>query len=349
MNAHVAIAILNYNGRHYLERFLPFVVAATYSNKSIWVIDNASTDDSIPFLQANYPAVQVVVNSSNLGFAEGYNEGLSQIQADYFVLLNSDVEVTPGFIEPILQLMQADETIAFAQPKLLHLHQRDTFEYAGAAGGLIDAIGYPFCRGRVLETKEKDSGQYDAVAEVFWASGCCLFAKAEVYRQLGGMYNFLYMQNEDIDLCWRAQNEGYKVLACGQSAVYHQGGGSLSWENPQKVFFTFRNNWVMITRNMPVLRLFWVLPLRLLIDMTAALHYFLQNKPAAGKAVLKGIAAWGKWLFSKDVYKWPQKTGFAKCKGVVQKILVWQYFVRKKKTVADIVFHPNNAPLLNLL
>ncbi len=336
MNAHVAIAILNYNGRHYLERFLPFVFAATYSNKSIWVIDNASTDDSVAFLQAHYPSVRIIVNSSNLGFAQGYNEGLSQIQADYFVLLNSDAEVTPGFIEPILKLMEADETIAFAQPKLLKLDQRDTFEYAGAAGGMIDAIGYPFCRGRVLETVGKDNGQYDEVTEVFWASGCCLFARVVTYRQLGGMYHFLYMQNEDIDLCWRAQNKGYKVIACGQSIVYHQGGGSLSWENTQKVFFTFRNNWVMITRNMPALRLLWVLPLRLLIDTAAALHYFLQKKPAAGKAVFKGIAAWGKWLFGKDAHKWPRKRGFAKCKGVIFKLLVWQYFVKKRKTYSSL-------------
>lgn len=336
MEPSVAIVILNYNGKHYLKQFLPFVLATTYSNKSIWIIDNASTDDSIAFVKEYFPEIQIVALSKNYGFAEGYNLGLSQIVSDYYILLNSDVEVTPGFIEPVISLMEKDCKIAFAQSKLLDLYQRNTFEYAGAAGGLIDAVGYPFCRGRVLETVETDNGQYDDTTEIFWASGCCLFARASVYKMLGGMYPFFYMQNEDIDLCWRAQNMGYKIIACSQSAIFHKGGGSLSWDNPQKVFYTFRNNLVMIARNMPVQRLLWVLPLRMIIDTAAAFQYIIKGKWGAGKAVLTGMFAFWKWLFTASKNKWPDKRGMVACSGFVNRLLVWQYFIRKRKTTTAI-------------
>lgn len=337
MYPQVAIVILNFNGKHLLQRFLPSVFAATYPNKTIWIIDNFSTDESVNFLRAGYPEVKIVLNKENFGFAEGYNQGLLQINATYFILLNNDVEVTPGFIEPVINLMEADTTIAFAQPKLLNIKQPDTFEYAGAAGGTIDGIGYPFCRGRILESIEKDEGQFNDDAPVFWATGACMFSRASAYKELSGLYAFFYMQNEDIDLCWRAQNRGYKIVACGQSVVYHIGGGSLAWKNSRKIFYTFRNNLVMITRNMPVARLVWVIPLRMVTDALAALRYLIYGKWSAGFAVIKGIFAYWKWLlFDTTAFKWPRKRGLLNLHGVFRGTIVWQYFVNGKKKYQNI-------------
>jgi len=340
---HVAIAILNFNGKKYLEAYLPSVMAGTYPNKSIWVIDNQSTDDSLAFLLAEYPTINVVVNKGNIGFAAGYNQGLKEINADYYLLLNSDVEVTAGFIDPVIALMESDQSIAFAQPKVRWLRNRELFEYAGAGGGTMDALGYPFCRGRVLETLEKDEGQYDDTAPIFWASGACMFARAAVYRQLGGMYEFYYMQNEEIDLCWRAQNLGYKIFVCGNSTVYHLGGGSLEWTNPRKTFFTFRNNLVMNTRNMPTGRLLWLLPLRIALDTVAALRYIFTGKANIGWAVFRGIFAYLKWLITgagsdnMKQAKWPVKRGLKKCSGVFKGSIVWNYFMKKKRTYNELV------------
>jgi GT2 family glycosyltransferase len=338
---HIAIAILNFNGKKYLEQYLPSVMATTYANKSVWVIDNQSTDDSLAFLQAHYPTIKVLVNDGNIGFAAGYNQGLQHITADYYLLLNSDVEVTPGFIEPVIELMENDSSIAFAQPKVRWLRNRELFEYAGAAGGTIDALGYPFCRGRVLEDLEKDEGQYDTDAAIFWASGACMFARSEVYKKLSGMYEFYYMQNEEIDLCWRAQNLGYKIYVCGTSTIYHLGGGSLEWTNPRKTFFTFRNNLVMNTRNMPTGRLLWLIPLRMGLDMVAALRYIFSGKANIGWAVCKGILAYWQWFFVGDTNKkqpkWPGKRGLKNCAGVFYGSIVWNYFVTKKKTYGKLM------------
>lgn len=340
---HIAIAILNFNGRKYLEAYLPSVMASTYANKSVWVIDNQSTDDSLAFLAAHYPEIKLVVNSGNIGFAAGYNHGLQQVTADYYLLLNSDVEVTPGFVEPVIELMEKDPSIAFAQPKIRGLRNRELFEYAGAAGGIMDALGYPFCRGRVLEKVEKDQGQYNDTRPVFWASGACMFARASVYHQLRGMYEFYYMHNEEIDLCWRAQNRGFKIYVCPSSVVYHLGGGSLESSNPRKTFLNFRNNLVMNTRNMPFDRLLWVIPLRMALDTVAGIRYFISGKPNLGLAIFKGIFAYWKWLFLSDntrgsqPAKWPRKPGFNKCAGVFYGSVIWNFFVRKKKTYAEII------------
>ncbi|MEO7309364.1 MAG: glycosyltransferase family 2 protein [Chitinophagaceae bacterium] len=343
MYPHLAIAILNYNGKKYLEQYLPSVMAATYPNKSVWVIDNQSTDDSLAFLAAHYPAIKLVVNEGNMGFAAGYNKGLEAIAADYYLLLNSDVEVTPGFIEPIIKLMEQDHSIAFAQPKVRWLRKRELFEYAGAAGGTMDALGYPFCRGRVLEDLETDNGQYDDTVPIFWASGACMFARASVYKELNGMYEFFYMQNEEIDLCWRAQNLGYKIYTCGASTVYHLGGGSLEWTNPRKTYFTFRNNLVMNTRNMPIGRLLWLIPLRTGLDNLAAIRYVFGGKANIGGAVFKGIFAYWKWLFFGDRQngnhqsKWPLKRGLKNCAGVFNGSIVWNYFVTKKRKYGELM------------
>lgn len=341
MEPHIAIAILNFNGRPYLEKYLPAVIATTYANKTIWVIDNQSTDDSLIFLAMQYPDIKVIANNENSGFAAGYNAGLRQITADYYLLLNSDVEVTSNFIEPVIRLMEKDKTIAFAQPKIKWLRDPSLFEYAGAAGGLIDAIGYPFCRGRILETLEKDEGQYDDDRAVFWASGACMFARASVYKELNGMYEFYYMQNEEIDLCWRAQNRGYKIYICSTSTVYHLGGGSLEMNNPRKTYFNFRNNLVMNTRNMPLGRLLWLIPLRLGLDTIAVFRYIFSGKTKIGWAVVKGILAYWKWVFigygrNKQI-KWPGRRGLKNCAGFFDGSIVWNYFIAKKKTYRELI------------
>jgi GT2 family glycosyltransferase len=311
-------------------------MAVTYANCSVWIIDNQSTDDSIAFLKTNYPSIKIIQNNSNLGFAAGYNAGLQFIEADYFLLLNSDVEVPPGFIEPVIELMNNDATIAFAQPKIRWLHQPEKLEYAGAAGGMLDALGYPFCRGRVLDRLEFDNGQYNDTTPVFWATGCCLFARADVYRQLGGFYEFFYMHNEEIDLCWRAQNRGYRVYACGNSTVYHVGGGSLEKLNPRKTYYNFRNNQVMLTRNMPVGRLLWLVPLRLLLDLVAAMQFAVTGHSKMSKAVLRGMLAYLGWLLFYTGKQWPEKRGFSHCSGLFKGSIVWNYFIRKRRTYREM-------------
>lgn len=334
---HVAVVILNYNGQKYLETYLPPLLACKYANSSLWVVDNQSVDGSLQFLANEYPEIKVVLNSGNLGFAEGYNEGLKTIIADYYVLLNSDVKVTAGFIGPVIDMMEKDKSIAFAQPKILALRQPGFFEYAGASGGVIDSVGYPFCRGRVLETLEKDEKQYDDDAFIFWASGACFFARASVYEHLGGMYGFYYMQNEEIDLCWRAQNLGYKIAVCGSSEVYHLGGGSLEWENPKKTFFTFRNNLVLNTRNMPVARLLWLVPFRMALDSLAAARFIAKGKTNLGAAVLRGILSYWRWLLWPSPGKWPGRRGLQNCQGVFWGSIVWQYFAMGRKKYAAII------------
>jgi GT2 family glycosyltransferase len=333
---HVAIAILNYNGKKYLDTYLPSVLASTYAHKSVWVIDNGSTDDSISFLEAHYPEVNIIQNGGNIGFAAGYNAGLRQIEAAYYLLLNSDVSVPKGFLEPLVELMERDTTIAFTQPKVRWLHQPDKLEYAGAAGGMLDSLGYPFCRGRVFDRLEYDTGQYNDTVPVFWATGACLLARATVYHQLGGMYSFFYMHNEEIDMCWRGQNAGYKVYACGSSTVYHVGGGSLEKLNPRKTYYNFRNNMVMLTRNLPVGRLLWLVPLRTLLDIVAGLQLLLTGHLKMSKAVVRGMLAYWGWLLFYTEKQWPDKRGFRNCKGVFHGSIVWNYFFKKRRTYREM-------------
>lgn len=328
---HIAIAILNYNGQKLLEQYLPSVCALRYPDYSIWVIDNASSDDSIVFLQKEYPQVKLVQNNGNYGFAKGYNEGLKSVEADYYVLLNSDVEVGPGFLDPVLSAMEKDPGIAFAQPKMRWLRVPEYFEYAGAAGGLLDPLGYPLCRGRVFDQLEKDLGQYNDNRFVFWASGACLIARADVFKKLGGFYEYFFMHSEEIDLCWRAQNAGYKILACGESSAMHLGGASLHKENPKKTYYNFRNNLVMLTRNMPVGRLCWLLPARLILDGLASFVFVLKSDFKAGRAVLKGWVDFLKWFFKASSRKFPGKRGFKQLSGITDGFAIWLRYGKKTK------------------
>lgn len=292
----IAIVILNWNGRKMLEQFLPSVVEHSSATARIVVADNASTDDSVDFLRANYPQIQLVINDKNYGFAEGYNKALAQVSADYYIILNSDVEVTPHWIEPVVELMESDDKIAICQPKLLSHINRDTFEYAGGAGGLIDRFGYPFCRGRVFSTLEKDEGQYNDVREIFWASGAAMFVKAPVFHDLGGFDGDFFAHMEEIDFCWRAKNYGYKVMYCPESTIFHVGGGTLPPSSPFKTFLNFRNNFALLYKNLRRHSLAYVFPVRIVLDYVAAVRFLTEGKPKEFSAVVKAHFAFYRML-----------------------------------------------------
>ena len=295
----VAIVILNYNGRHFLQKFLPSVLASTYINKKVIVGDNASTDDSVEWMAGNYPKVEVIQNKGNYGYAKGYNQVLQQVQADYFVLLNSDVEVTPGWIEPIIELMESEPLIAACQPKLLSYNNKTEFEYAGAAGGWIDALGYPFTRGRIFDYCEKDLGQYDDTSKIFWASGAALFVRAKLFLEFKGFDEYFFAHQEEIDLCWRFQSGGFTIMACPASVVYHVGGGTLPVGH-RKVFLNFRNNLVMLAKNWPPGYKLWKIPIRILLDAIAAWRALFAGDTQFFKAVLQAHVAFAAWMFKPN-------------------------------------------------
>lgn len=290
-----AVVILNWNGRHMLERFLPSVVANTTGDAEVIIADNGSTDDSIDFLKKNYPSLRLILMDRNYGFAEGYNKALAQINADYYVLLNDDVEVTPGWNETVVAMMESESDIAIAQPKLLMFDRRDTFEYAGGAGGFIDKYGYPFCRGRLFSTLEQDKGQYDDRREIFWASGAAMFVKADVWKELGGLDGDFFAHMEEIDFCWRCKNRGYKVMYCPDATVYHVGGGTLPKSSPFKTQLNFRNNLSMLYKNLPDRRRCRVIALRIVLDWVAALSFLLKGNLGEFKAVFKAHKEFRQW------------------------------------------------------
>jgi GT2 family glycosyltransferase len=333
----VAIVILNWNGKGFLEKFLPSVLATTYSNKKVIVADNASTDDSLQFLSAHYPQVGIIKNSVNEGFAKGYNTALKQVEGDYFVLLNSDVEVTPGWVEPVIALMESDKTIAACQPKLLSYHHKNQFEYAGASGGWIDRFGYPFGRGRIFDICEEDKGQYDNAVPCFWASGAALFVRPEVYEQLGGFDEYFFAHQEEIDLCWRIQQAGYKVYVQPQSEVYHVGGGTLPKGNSKKVYLNFRNNLIMMVKNLPFGSLCWQLPFRIGLDAVAAWKGLLNGDTGYFAAIAKSHFGVLKWLFSKKDPKTMPRIKTSIKTGKYGGSVIWQHFVKRKQTFFEIV------------
>ncbi|MBK7885221.1 MAG: glycosyltransferase family 2 protein [Chitinophagaceae bacterium] len=337
-NPLVSVVILNWNGIKFLEKFLPSVLSCTYTNKKIIVADNASTDNSVIFLQENFPEVEIIINASNEGFAKGYNTALKQVQSDYYVLLNSDVEVTPGWIEPVIDLMENDKAIAACQPKILAYNNKNMFEYAGASGGWIDKFGYPFCRGRIFEICEEDNGQYDDVQECFWASGAALFVRAPVYHQVGGLDEYFFAHQEEIDFCWRLQLAGYKVYVQPHSAVYHVGGGTLPKGDNRKTVLNFRNNLIMLTKNLPVGMALWKIPYRLWLDAVSA-YWALFTKGDGGffLAIIKSHVKYTGWFFFKQKKSvFPVKRGIVKG-GWYTGSVVWEYFIKKKNTFLEII------------
>ncbi len=272
----LAIVILNWNGKSWLEKFLPGVILYS-QNSDIYIIDNASTDDSIIFLKERFPEVKIVLNEKNYGFAGGYNEGLKKINAELYCLLNSDVEVTENWTKPILELFDREEKIAAVQPKILSYFEKEKFEFAGAAGGMIDNLGYPYCRGRIFDDLENDNGQYDDETEIFWASGCALFIRSEDFWQQKGFDERFFAHQEEIDLCWRLKNKGRKIFYTYKSKVFHVGGGTLNKQNPQKTYLNFRNNLSMMLKNLPFPKLIWIIFLRLCLDGIAGIYFGFKN------------------------------------------------------------------------
>jgi len=272
-----AVVVLNWNGKAWLEKFLPNLVNHSQV-ATVFVADNASTDDSVDYVKINFPTVKIIVNASNGGYAKGYNDVLKQIDAEYFVLINSDIEVTAGWLSPIISLMDSDKQIASCQPKILNYNSKTKFEYAGASGGFIDNLGYPFCRGRIFDDLEQDKGQYNDAVEVFWATGACLFVRSTHFWELGGLDEDFFAHQEEIDLCWRLKNKGYKIMVQPKSVVYHVGGGTLNTGSPFKTHLNFRNNLFMLFKNLPISSLFTTIPMRLVLDGVAALTFLNKEK-----------------------------------------------------------------------
>lgn len=309
-----------------MERFLPSVVAATPAGVDVVVADNGSDDGSLEWLAEAYPSVEIVALDRNYGFAEGYNRALEQLEADYFVLLNSDVETAPGWCEPLVELMEGDPQIAAAQPKILAYKDKTKFEYAGASGGFIDCLGYPFCRGRILSTLETDTGQYDDVRDVFWASGACMIVRADVWRRLGGLDARFFAHMEEIDFCWRAQLAGYRIAVQPAGVVYHLGGGTLSDNSERKLYFNFRNSLAMLYKNLPRGRGGAVCTLRMLLDGGSAIVYRMQGKKHFYRAVLaahRDFRAWKPELRCRRDETFSQKT--VKSKNIYKGFILLRY------------------------
>jgi GT2 family glycosyltransferase len=335
--AKVSVVIINYNGRKYLEQFLPSVMASSYHDMELIVADNASTDDSLQFLRTAFPSVRVIELKRNYGYAGGYNEALKQVTSDYYVLLNSDVEVTRAWIEPVIELMEKDKMIGACQPKILSYHQKDQFEYAGGAGGWLDCLGYPFARGRIFDICEVDTGQYNDVQPIFWASGAALFVRAEIFHLAKGFDTYFFAHMEEIDFCWRLQLMGYSIYACPVSEVYHIGGGTLPKGNERKVFLNFRNNMIMLAKNLPRTQSFWKIPLRVLMDFTSAFKSLFAGQIVYFLAVWEAHLAFFKWvLFKQGRSVFPVRRK-ARLSGWYMRCVAWKHFVEGKERFDEIV------------
>lgn len=329
--------ILNWNGKRHLEKFLPSVFTTTYPNAKVIVADNASTDDSLSFLQQHFPHVETLVLKENHGFAKGYNEALRQVKADYYVLLNSDVEVTPGWLQPMIALLEGDKTAAACQPKIRAYNNNAFFEYAGACGGWLDVYGYPFARGRIFDVCEEDRGQYDSTEEVFWATGAAMVIRSGVFHQLHGFDEYFFAHQEEIDLCWRTHLAGYKIFCCPQSVVYHVGGGTLPRGNTKKTYLNFRNNQIMLAKNLPWSEKWWKIPYRLFLDQVSAFKGLVSGEGGYFMAIAEAHFAFLYWIFFGNK-KWKplKRKKLRSLPGVYRGNLVWQHFALKKKFFSQL-------------
>jgi len=329
-----AVVILNWNGRKFLEKFLPSLILHTKDDAEIIVADNASTDDSIAFLSSFHPGIRIIRNRTNGGFAQGYNEALRQVQAEYYILLNSDIEVTENWIKPIIDLMDKDARIAACQPKIRSYLEPKKFEYAGAAGGFIDKYGYPFCRGRLFLSIEEDHGQYDDQIEIFWATGACMFVRANIFHELGGLDEDFFAHMEEIDYCWRLKNNGYRILYCPSSTVFHIGGGTLPKISWRKTYFNFRNNFYLLYKNLPANRLVRVFTIRLIMDGMAAMKFLVQ----AGFKDFWAVSR-AHFSFYQNLQKTKQKRKFLKqgcMQHVYENTIVADYYLRGKRKFSQL-------------
>lgn len=327
----IAVVILNWNGQKLLEQFLPSVIQFS-PEATIYVADNASTDDSVAFVKNHFPTIKIIQNTGNFGFAKGYNEALISVEEDVYALVNSDIEVTENWLKPILHLFEKEPETAIIQPKILDYKNKDYFEYAGAGGGFIDKYGYPFCRGRVFDTIEKDNEQYNDTIEIFWASGACFFIRKEVYRELEGFDPDFFAHQEEIDLCWRAFNKGHIAKYCGESTVYHVGGATLDMGNPKKTFLNFRNSLWMLLKNLPKNKLIKVIFMRMILDGVAGLRFLSQGKWQHFWAVLQSH-----FYFYRHIGKFLKKRNLKQVENYYKiKSVVSRYFIKNGKLFADL-------------
>ena len=327
-----SIVILNWNGRQMLHDYLPSILANSQGAEVI-VADNASTDESLSLLRKEFPAVRCIQLDKNYGFAEGYNQALRQVEADYYVLLNSDVEVTPGWLTPMTSYLEAHPEVAACQPKIRSLTRRTHFEYAGACGGFIDKLGYPYCRGRLFDTVEEDKGQYDSICSVMWATGAALFIRSKCYWEAGGLDGSFFAHQEEIDLCWRLHLRGYDIVCIPQSIVYHLGGGTLPKDNPRKTYYNFRNNLLLLHKNLPESRFRQVLFLRFFLDALASLIFLLRGQRKCCLAVWKG------WRDARKVSSVPQSSLTNPSllgKELGGGCILWQYHILHHKTYSQL-------------
>ena len=334
-----AVVILNWNGEKYLQQFLQVLLKyTTNSDTEIIVADNASTDSSLSVLKEIFPSVRTIVLDKNYGFAGGYNKALAQIEADYYVLLNSDVEVTPNWLEPMINYMVEYEDIAACQPKILSYYNRSHFEHAGAAGGYIDKFGFPFCRGRVLGISEEDLGQYDTISDIFWATGACMVVRSETYWKVGGLDDDFFAHMEEIDLCWRLKSRGYRAVCIPECTVFHIGGGTLNVESPHKTYLNFRNNLLMLYKNLPAKALKKILFWRFVFDYAAALQLFITGKPQNAFSVFKARKDY-KMMLPNFEEKRKENILYSTTENpteILPKSIVLNYYLRGKKTFSSL-------------
>ena len=335
----IAIVILNWNGAQMMRRFLPSVLKYSSDDATVYVADNASTDDSVQMLKEQFPECKLILLDKNWGFAEGYNKALAQIDAEYYLLLNSDIEVTQDWLKPMLRYMEEHQEVAACQPKLLSEANREMFEYAGASGGFLDRFGYPFCRGRVFETVEEDRGQYDSAADVLWATGAALFVRARIYKEVGGLDSRFFAHNEEIDLCWRMRIMGYRIVCLPESHIYHVGGGTLPKGNPMKTYLNFRNNLTMLYKCLPDDELKSVMRWRCLLDYVAAFEMLILKRNIGDfKAVLRARRDFKRWRkdFEEDRKRIQASRKEKKIPEQRSYSLLWQYYVKGRKRFSDL-------------
>jgi GT2 family glycosyltransferase len=339
-NYDTAVVILSYNGKKWHDLFLPKIIEQAKDQYQVIVVDNASTDDTLLHVQTYYPSVTTLHLPINRGFANGYYEALQQIAATYYILLSADFEVTDNWFSPIHDKMLSDPQIAVCQPKIRYWKERSYFEYAGAAGGYMDYLGYLFCRGRIFETLEEDHHQYDDAVELFWASGGCFVVNAAVYHHVGGLDRDLYAHMEEVDLCWRIKNAGYKIAYVPNATVYHVGGSVISYGSTQKLFYNFRNSLILLLKNERSAKLCWLLPVRLVLDGVAGLQLLLQGKWKHTLTIVKAHFSFygqlGLWLKKRAKNK--ALITQRNTVGIYQKSIIWQYFAKKKRTFSALDF-----------
>lgn len=337
--AKVAIVILNWNGQKMLAKYLPNVIEYSRQNAEIWVADNSSSDGSMHLLETQFPQVKTIVLEQNFGFAEGYNRALKQIDAEYYVLLNSDVEVSHHWLTPLIEFMDSHHQVAACQPKLLAEYDKDSFEYAGACGGFLDKYGYPFCRGRIFNTVERDNGQYDYQQEILWATGACMMIRSKDYWTAGGLDGRFFAHNEEIDLCWRLRLMGRKIYCIPESEVYHVGGGTLPKSNPMKTYLNFRNNLTMLYKNLSDTELTHVMRMRRFLDYLAAFETLVLNRNWGDfKAIFKARRAFKTWKheFDEDRRKLQASRVKEEIPQVYNLSIIWQYYAKGKKLFSQL-------------